>query len=211
MTAAAKTQSPKRLKAYYVSDGDDGACITFATNSATARREGANELNIEWPDVDLCRRESGFDQYAPGPVPPRAMIEAGWWFPCPECGQHVTEDSGHDFVVEGEHVYCSQTCVAVEYAEQRARQAAESALIEVFLSKYPDCEIQHVHVCGVALEPGDLFGRGGAPCQISFKFPGARYGAMWCFGGLDVSVCLEDQPAYCAWQGIEQPTAERAS
>jgi hypothetical protein len=205
------TATTKKLKAYYVSDGDDGACIRFATSSAAARREGAGELGVDWEGIDLCRREPILDQYAPGPVPPRALLDLGWWFPCPECDAHVSDDSGHDHVVVGEHVYCSQTCVAVEYAKHRARQAAEVALIEVFLGKYPDATVQHAYVSGGALEPGDLFGRGGAPCTISFKFPGAKYGGMWCFGGQDLRICSDDHATYYAWQGITPPAGEGAA
>lgn len=96
----------KRLKAYYVTDGNDSSCIHFATNSATARREGANEMGVDWEDVDSCNRRPEFDQFAPGPVPPAALIEAGWWFECSECQTHVTEDTAAR-VIDGQHVYCS--------------------------------------------------------------------------------------------------------
>jgi hypothetical protein len=37
----------EKMKAYHVGEGSGGEhVITFATNSATARREGGNELNL---------------------------------------------------------------------------------------------------------------------------------------------------------------------
>ncbi|KAB8062083.1 hypothetical protein GCN74_03380 [Janthinobacterium sp. FT14W] len=70
----------KRLRAYQVSDGEDITVIRYATSSAAARREGGNEIGCEWDGVDSCERKQEYDQNAPGPVPARALIEAGWQF-----------------------------------------------------------------------------------------------------------------------------------
>ena len=80
--AAELALAMKRLKAYQVSDGADVTVIRFATSSAAARREGGNEIGCEWDGVDSCARKPEYDQYAPGPVPARALIEAGWQFEC---------------------------------------------------------------------------------------------------------------------------------
>jgi hypothetical protein len=98
-----------RLKAYQVSDGNDGCCIYFAANSATARREGAGEIGCEWEDIDYCNRRPEFDQFAPGPVPAQVLIEHGWWFECGNCYAHVTEDTP-DPQIDGYYVYCCQSC-----------------------------------------------------------------------------------------------------
>jgi len=55
----------KPLIAYMVTEEYEGhSCIVFATNSATARREGGYELGIEWEEVASCKRASQFDEYA---------------------------------------------------------------------------------------------------------------------------------------------------
>lgn len=200
----------KRLKAYYVTDGNDGSCIRFATNSATARREGANELDLEWGDIDSCTRRPEFDQFAPGPVPPDVLIEEGWWFECQHCGVQVDEYIETEIKAEGQIVYCSPSCQSAEYAEHRARQAAEVALIELFESKYPDCTIRRVHVYGKKLEPSER--HGGTKCCVDFMFPGAKYGATFVYGDDHLFVANGDLPAYYAWQGIDPRTNdERAA
>lgn len=211
----------KRLKAYEVRDDYEGHCvIRFAANNATARREGANELDIEWNSVEHCRRKPEFDHYAPGPVPPLVLIEHGWWFECHHCGRHVdeslserVEDDGldpADFtpVASGQAVFCCEACQAKQHAEQRANKAAQVALIELFESKFPGCTIKRVHVYGTQLEPPDK--SGGMKCSVHFLFPGAKYGATYEYGCKDLYVANGDLPAYYAWQGIEPPAAEAA-
>lgn len=207
----------KRLKAYDVRDGDDGCCIVFATNSATARREGANELNTDWEGIDTCRRESALDEYAPGPVPPLALIELGWWFECHHCGRKISETmheevedddldpANFDIVTEGQAVFCSHSCSAIHHAERRANKAAEVALIELFETKFADCAIKRVHVHGQRLEAPDK--HGGMKCTVAFMFPGAKHGATWEFGNPDLYVAFGDHPAYYAWRGITPPAA----
>lgn len=49
--------STEALKAYHVGEGSEGEqVIRFATNSAQARREGGNELNLTFEEVNFCRR-----------------------------------------------------------------------------------------------------------------------------------------------------------
>jgi hypothetical protein len=80
------TTPTKTMKAYVVrEDHDGGSAIVFATNGATARRQGANELNMDFDEVDSCKREPDFDQFAPGPVPLSATLSNGWWHSCTSC------------------------------------------------------------------------------------------------------------------------------
>lgn len=210
----------KRLKAYMVREPDEGHCvIRFATNNATARREGANELDLEWEDIESCNRRPEFDCYAPGPVPPLVLIEHGWWFECHHCGRKIDEymadeidadgfDSA-DFtpVASGHEVFCCAACQAQRHAEQRGNKAAKVALIELFDAKFPNCTIKDVHVYGDKLEPPD---KGGMRCTVSFLFPGAKYGATYEYGAKDLYVAQGDLPAFYAWQGIEPPAAAGA-
>jgi hypothetical protein len=77
----------KPLKAYEVRDPHEGNCvIVFATNSATARREGAGELDTDWEGVESCTRAPWADEYAPGPAPLHATLAAGWQHECGHCG-----------------------------------------------------------------------------------------------------------------------------
>lgn len=205
----------KRLKAYQVHDGDEGWAIVFATNSATARREGAGEIGCEWGDIDTCRRAPQWDQYAPGPVPPLARIASGWWYECAHCGRRVSEDMHYEIeedeldpadfeiIEDGHIVYCSHTCQAIESAQLRARKAAEVNLIEAFEARFPDASILSVHVSGTKLEGPDRFGH--ALATVVFKFPGGKNAVHWGFGDELCSVPREDVSAFCAWRGKPVP------
>ena len=214
-TSAIGNAQPKMLKAYEVYDGSDGWAIVFATNSASARREGASDIGTDWEGVDFCRRLPEADKYAPGPVPPLARIEMGWWYECTCCGRRVNsdlleevEDDGLDpsdfgAIAEGQRVYCSRACAAREAARGRRRAAAISALIELFESKFEDCAISSVHVCDDALVPSEPYG--GAMASIDFMFPGAKYGATYIYGDANVRVAMADVDAYYAWRGGVPP------
>lgn len=210
-------KTAKRLKAYQVSDGDDGCCIQFATNGATARREGANELNTEWEGIDYCRRAPEFDAYAPGPVPLDVMIKNGWWFECQHCGRRVdedltqtAEDDGLDpdnfqVVMQGRSVFCSHTCAAEDYASKRARSAAYAAFVEVVESKFTGCTITYLHIYGDKLEASPAKQHGGAYCSAHFTFPGGKYQARWDFGDEKSWVNQEDVKAF---QSLYSPSKE---
>ncbi|AZG14969.1 hypothetical protein [Cupriavidus pauculus] len=195
----------KPLKAYEVYDGGDNWTIVFATNSATARREGASECGCDWEDVDHCRRRPALDQYAPGPVPPLALIEQGWHYECGHCGCRVDEDmddvepdphfdaSEVGPVAVGQMVYCSHSCAAMERAERQSRKAAESALIELVETKFPGSAVTHVNVYGHRLEAKH------GHDQACFTFPGGAFPATYKFGeGESAWVSQCDQDAFRA-------------
>ncbi|MWA16544.1 hypothetical protein GPJ57_01380 [Burkholderia pseudomallei] len=203
--------SKKPLKAYQVSEGGEGSgCVVFATNSATARREGAAELGTDWECIDSCRRAPHFDRYAPGPVPMEAMIESGWWFECHGCSARVSNDYEYDddgneielgtYVVRKQQVFCCQECLARDDARKRMNVAAQNALIELVEAKFPGCTIQRVHVYGEKLEPSEP--RGGRNCVAYFTFPGSRYAATYVFGEGNVAhVPQIDVDAFVALYG----------
>ncbi|AOZ06801.1 hypothetical protein [Cupriavidus malaysiensis] len=181
------------MKAYEVYDGGDNWVIVFATNSATARREGAGEIGCEWENIDHCRRKPELDRHAPGPVPPLALIAAGWHYECGHCGCRVDEDmenvepdphfdaSELGPVAVGQMVYCSVSCAAMERAERRSRETAESALIELVETKYPGSKVTHVNVFGHQLEAK------GGYCRAYFTFPGGVHHATYKYGESDAA------------------------
>ncbi|MRW88807.1 hypothetical protein GJ699_02275 [Duganella sp. FT80W] len=203
------------LKAYEVREPNEGHCvIVFANNGAAARREGANELDCGFGEVEHCKRKPQFDAYAPGPVPHAVLIDHGWWFECQQCSRKVSEDMWQEAEDEGEDhehlgittsgrsVYCSQRCVMTEFVERRAHKAAEVALIEYFATEYPECQITGAHVSGPLVSGPDK--RGHAQSLVYFKFPGGEYGATFVFGD-GFRVNRTDLPAYYAWRGVEPP------
>lgn len=202
----------QKLLAFEVHDGDDGWALRFASTNVVARREGAAEMGMDFESVEHCKRSPKFDQYAPGPVPASALIENGWTIQCSHCEREVSqhmfdaladEDLDPDdfeIVTEGQRAYCSRTCQGEHRAWFRGRAAAESALIELVLAKYPQATIKRVHICGSTLErtePGS-----GMRCLAEFLFPGAKYGgATFVFGDQSVYVARGDVDAFNALYG----------
>ncbi len=216
----------KPLLAYEVREPDEGHCvIVFATNNATARREGGNELGCDFGEVEHCRRKKQFDQYAPGPVPPLVLIEHGWWFECSCCGEKVDEyGSSRDHeeeeerisgnaVADGQFVYCDETCRQAEYVQRRARLAGEVALLEVFDARFPGAKAIHVYASldGRRLEAGTQFDQGrygSSASSVHFTFPGSLGTAVWVLGDEDAGVQARDHEAWRAWRNHEASNAE---
>jgi hypothetical protein len=141
----------KPLKAYEVREGFEGySSIVFATNSATARREGAAELGIDWEDVDFCRRLPWADEYAgvKGGVPPLVCIEHGWSFRCMHCNCKIDcdlegEDEQGNYiklepVEDGSAIFCSQSCKDELDNEKANRNLAFEAFKKSVQEKRPD-------------------------------------------------------------------------
>ena len=89
----------KHKKAYQV-DYDEGSVVVFEHTSVAARRIGANKLNIEFEEVEMCRRAPHFDEYHwTEKVPPEELIENGWWFECSYGYDLVTAEDTPDYYV----------------------------------------------------------------------------------------------------------------
>lgn len=204
-----------KLKAYEVRDDGEGyCCVVFATNGATARREGASELGTDWESVESCTRAPHLDQYAPGPIPPMTLIEHGWWFECSHCGRRVSNEMAEeleyddldptDFVPRPagkSGVYCSAGCECADHMAKRGRDEAEEALREVFEAKFPSAEIVRIHCYdGPKLQAPEDPKRGGATHSVYFTFPGSKYISQWNFGDDQFWVPRGDQEAFNAWR-----------
>lgn len=215
----------KRLKAYEVRaddfDGGGSVVITFATNNATARREGAAKLDLEWHDIDSCRRAPQFDQYAPGPVPPLVLIEHGWWFECGWCGAKVDADNEQEDddgnllpyeapVAIGSTVYCCAAHAGMDLARKRGNAAAKNALCELVYTRWPEAQIIRVHVCGDRLDykdpDQDGWLQGGWLTSAEFTLPGLKYPVTYHWGHPKVWVTQHDLDAFKEIYGPKQPT-----
>lgn len=176
------------LKAYQASDGDEQSVIVYETNSAAARRIAASRMDIEFSDVEYCRRAQYADAYAPGPVPGLVLISHGWWFECAGCHCQIEQDAERDEendprgefdpVEVGYMMYCSPACRAAYIAKQAARKRAEAKAIarltSFVRSKLPAAEITGTHAYVSNPE------RGAKQVVIYLNFPGALYGGATC-------------------------------
>ncbi|WP_193090827.1 hypothetical protein [Halomonas colorata] len=184
-----------QLKAYHVQEDCEGTCvIVFDTNSASARRRGAGELNVEWESVQFCRRAPWADQYAAASrIPHQAMLNEGWWLSCGCCGQRISEDVIEDPesdclpVIVGDWIYYNAQHHNDEMAEQKRRHEQELAALADARAKFPGAEVSHYH--------RDGFGRD-AVCVLA---PGTEKPARWAIGADTVSASECDKEAWVAY------------
>lgn len=182
--------SDKTLKAYSV-QGYECGCITFATSNVVARREGANELGVEFEEIVSCCRAPWADAYAgvKGGVPALVMIENGWWFECCHCRYRIDSDLYNyktdmplEPVEENGFIYCTPACLDAEKQDKAAREAREAAVTKVVKEKFPGTEVKWF---------GDSH-----PAKVSFTFPDGQYAVNWTVGEETVSVSKCDVDAW---------------
>lgn len=204
----------KKLKAYVVQEGDEGCCtIEFATNGATARRQGASELNVEFEDVESCRRAPWADEFAPGPVPVRITLANGWWHTCSGCqctfdaeGRRDGDDDREDEfepVDVGGSSFCSPTCVMVDWAASREEAARSNAGIEAGLTKWPEAVS--------AWTFGKYLPSRGRELVVDILLPGLEHRLEWIPGESTASVAKSDLEAYIKLYGRKQDAESPAT
>ncbi len=98
----------KKLKAYNVQANEAGT-VVFAAYSVVARREGANELNVDFEDIESCRRMPEVDHYVTqGFVPMRVLVEEHGWFAfCSWC-EHRTFNDHEGRCWAGDYAFCCE-------------------------------------------------------------------------------------------------------
>jgi len=203
------------MKAYTVTESDEyTGGIIFARFNAEARRIGASVYGDgDFRSVE-CRRSSQFDQYYPGPVPKKALIENGWWFECNHCGRRIESDYDDedydpitDSVEDGDFIYCHETCKQQEEQDRIERKKAENSAIDIvtdrLLTRFPGAVIERTHAYVVKIMDGF------APRQIRiyFRFPGCKIGSATfnVDGGMiepEVRVCSGDLDAFNRWRDL---------
>lgn len=171
-------KAPRKVLAYSVETNDpEESTIQFATSSAAARRQGADEIGTDFSGIASCRRAHWADQYAElRYIPAKAYIDAGWWFDCNHCGTRCDSDAGRwdeetdtdiplELVFDGRAVYCSAECKSGHDSEVSARNAKFEAFKAAAANAQP-----RVTFTGFT---------GGYPYYANsgkFTFPSAQYG-----------------------------------
>jgi hypothetical protein len=101
----------EEMKAFRIDNGyEEGSIILFAKHRATAQRNGAQEMELEFGEV-TCQRKKEYDIHYPK-VPIYVLLADGWWWMC-DCGNHVTSDDVIEIDEEKEMVYC-ENCVGTD-------------------------------------------------------------------------------------------------
>lgn len=203
--------STEALKAYHVGDGSEGEqVIRFATNSAQARREGGNELNLTFEEVSFCCRAPLADEFAGQPhIPATAFHEQGWWLYCNKCEKQLYEDAESDdgkplpIVYDGKHAYCGPECKAQRDQAVSDANAKGDAFKTKVQAERPDLTFT-----------GFETGRPRITQLVKFTFPGCQYGGsirdQEGDGNLDWYIAQADQSAWDEYEAARKAAAESA-
>lgn len=167
---------------------ENGSQLYFADSHNQAKCYAANEAGIEYIEVTSCRRKPEYDQYAPGPVPTKVLIEDGWWWECFGCSRHVSSEELFDYaadkeldgpVYRGNSVWCSTDCQKRDDEQQAKQKALEQAAVDAALVKWPKSKKVTPYM------------RGDHKQCVWFDF-GGQDTAHWVVGEDSVSVALYD-------------------
>ena len=186
------------LKAYHVQeDFEASCCIVFATNGASARRQGAMELGVEWEDVEFCRRAHWADLYVDQrEVPPQVLIEQGWKVTCGCCGNWIDQDlideseGGCAPVYVGRWAYFNLSHHDQMVADMKARYELEAAVKSEAEALFPGIEVvRHFDGKGSSNSPG-----------VTMRVPGLAGTVDWQRDESFVSVEKRDLEAWKSYQ-----------
>ena len=183
----------KKLRAYSV-QGDETGCVVFAHSNVIARRNGANELDIPFEGIESCRLAPEFDEYAPGPVPAKALLAAGWWQYCSGCSKQVREDDddfedeaetipAHPVYIGTQSVFCSQSCHDNEMIRRAQRKQTHDEMLAYATGKWPGIVVTGSYEFTI-------------PPSMSFTFPGGQYPVRFNAGEPHVTVLAVDKEAW---------------
>jgi hypothetical protein len=153
-------------KVAYLVTCDEACEIVYATSSAAARRLGANEIGIDFEDVESCRRAAYLDQYVgtAGPAPKMLIEEHGWRFECGNCFDSVDQDIEERVYDTHDWPYCCAKCLAADQKKKADSIAAKAALRAAATDRWPGATI-----CWLNEHKGTVF----------LRIEGAKAGALW--------------------------------
>ncbi len=201
------SETPKKSKAFVVTNEDDHSSIQFAEHNVVARRIGAAELNSNFESV-RCTRAAEFDKYTElGQVPKQTLFEDhGWWFDChcnqrrfaddentPELEEGVSHPRAFEFVWFENQLFCHTQCLEQHQQRQRQLQAQRETLITRFNLKFPDCTVEYI---------GD-FEEG----FVKFRFPNGNHIAYWTNNDTQVTIDRSDLAAWTTYRAEHPETA----
>lgn len=179
------------MKAYIVrSTYGDGCCVQFAEHNVVARRQGANEINDEFEDVE-CNRYPAFDEYAATGVPDKVLVEHGWWFECMQCNQRIcsdpTDEDGEPITLEpvyaGNHMFCSAACQE-DFRTDRLYELCRGEMAAT---------LAHHLWPGITIKCTNGYRH---PARAWFAFPGGQDTVDWTIGEKTIRVSKRDQEAW---------------
>jgi len=215
---------------------DEDTRLYFAKSHIEAKRRYVNEFGYgnEIAGVSAVRKPE-WDDFAPGPIPPLELIDAGWWFECLQCNELVNSDlegeDGRDLepVEHGcDSVFCSPACASRFEWEMAFRKRWHRRLMIGMSQKlaamfpdaapFPDDGSLRNHTY-IAHEHGGWRVR---QVILSFAFPGQKIGpatlrldrqhprATDDNRSLKIYCCNGDRQVFEAWSESQRKTREAA-
>jgi len=129
------------LKAWQVdADHNERSCIVWARSYPAARREGAQQLELDWADVTDVTRipelDDGVDDLLAW------QLENGWHFECHSCYRRVTEDTG--YVRRADALFCNEECAGKRLVKMLADYRREAEVSAMALDAFPGGRIDRV-------------------------------------------------------------------
>ncbi len=139
-----------------VDDGDHAwVDFVFSASNEEAAAEVAGQHGVDVESVGLTHY-ADFDQYSPGPVPAKALLDYGWTVSCAHCEHHIIGGDGcyeciadaadnvdaADIgpVCDGKQAYCNATCRGTELAYRERIRQRKLDIREMLLKKFPFVE-----------------------------------------------------------------------
>ena len=183
----------EKLKAYEVCCdwAEESIVHIFAKSGIVARREGAEELNLEFQDISYCRRAPSLDRFSPGPVPLRYKIESlGWWAECWHSYERIDSDTPNPLYIGTERVFRNPYAWLADVEERVGKRLHQEEGAKLCREKFPFSSF--VRRCQVGQDYTDT---------IEFRFPNCRgMHARWVVGADRFTVSQVDEATINALQ-----------
>lgn len=124
-----RNTSLKPMRAFDVQAREYGV-IVFARHAVVARRHGADDLGVDFEDIESVRRAPVFDEYVDaGYVPMRELVENhGWSQECGWCFRRTYNDEVDRRWPTPNQVFCCGECEARFINRDIDLQASEVAI-----------------------------------------------------------------------------------
>lgn len=184
---------------------DECACVVFAPDDESSIQIGFRALGLEDQEGCSTSRAPEFDAWAAqGEVPPKVLLEHGWFIGCHGCGSCIHQGDGDatEKVIEhGSFLFCSKECQVEQIAEVMKVNAAFEEFQEEVKARWPGLTFTGFEGGWPILTP---FGR--------FTFPGSLYGGgrvrKTRDGKLELAVAAGDMKAWELWSSQVDKSSE---
>lgn len=184
---------PNKLRAYNV-QSDDFGCVVFAKSGIEARRNGANELDLDLSEIVSCRLAPALDKYVSviGGVPWKVLVEEhDWTQECGYCNHRVSSAEPDHVWNDDSQIYCSIECQARREDVDRKRQKESEVADKQKLAAIAAAEAKFAGAYDFS-----AYILVNKTINVTFRFPNGKWCAHWFPHNDSVTVSPEDLKAW---------------